>query len=65
MTQRASVELLVVHAPVELHPAITAGTIDISDAGSILTFEIRTADVLTCDVTLAPAEVPAPAVTPE
>ena len=65
VTQRASVELLVVHAPVELHPAITAGTIDISDAGSILTFEIRTADVLTCDVTLAPAEVPAPAVTPE
>jgi len=54
VSQRASVERLVISAPVELHLAITAGESDIIDAGSVLAFEIDTAPDLRCDVTLAP-----------
>jgi len=62
VSQRANVDRLVVSAPTELHAAILAGQTDISDAGSILAFELETGSDLRCDVTLAPPSAdPTPA----
>ena len=52
VSQRAVVERLVVRAPHELHAALIAGRCDISDAGSIASFEIAIATELSCLVTL-------------
>ncbi|MEQ1699942.1 MAG: valine--tRNA ligase [Ilumatobacteraceae bacterium] len=55
-SQKASVSLLVVHAPAELQPAIAAAEVDLRDAGSVAAVEYRTADAIACEVTLAPVE---------
>ena len=52
LSQRAGVELLVVHAPESLHAAIRAGQADICDAGSVAQFEINTAAEFSCAITL-------------
>ena len=52
LSQRAGVELLVVHAPESLHAAIQAGQADICDAGSVAQFEIDTAAEFSCSITL-------------
>ena len=52
LSQRAGVELLVVHAPESLHAAIQAGQADICDAGSVVQFEINTAAEFSCSITL-------------
>ena len=61
VSQRASVERLVISAPVELYLAIKAGTSDISDAGSVLAFELDTGPDLRCDIALAPQSAEPPA----
>ena len=53
-SQKASVSLLVVHAPTELHSAIAAAEGDLCDAGSIAAVEYAAAAALSCTVTLAP-----------
>lgn len=55
-SQKASVSLLVVHAPADLQPFIAAAQVDLCDAGSVAAVEYRTADAISCEVTLAPAE---------
>jgi valyl-tRNA synthetase len=52
VSQRAGVERLVVSAPINLHSAIEAGRADISDAGSVVLFDLETATELSCSVTL-------------
>jgi valyl-tRNA synthetase len=52
LSQRAGVELLVVHAPESLHAAIRAGQADICDAGSVAQFEIDTTAEFSCSITL-------------
>ena len=52
LSQRAGVELLMVHAPESLHAAIQAGQADICDAGSVAQFEIDTAAEFSCSITL-------------
>ena len=55
LSQRASVDLLVIEAPAELHAALVAGRSDICDAGSVTAFELREGPALRCLVTLSPS----------
>ena len=52
VSQRASVERLVVAAPTDQHAAIEAGRADITDAGSVAEFVIETATEIGCTITL-------------
>jgi valyl-tRNA synthetase len=53
LSQRASVQRLVVQAPGDLHAAIEAGRHDICDAGSVEQLDVEIADTFNCSVVLA------------
>ncbi len=53
-SQKAAVSLLVVRGPAELHAQIVAAEADLRLAGSLADVRYELADVLSCEVTLAP-----------
>jgi len=55
-SQKAAVSLVVVDAPLVLLAAIRAAEVDLRDAGTVTEMQLRSADVFTCDITLAVTE---------
>jgi valyl-tRNA synthetase len=54
VSQRAEIERLVVHGPIDVHEAVQRAVADLREAGSIKTIEFEVADELQCIVDLAP-----------
>jgi valyl-tRNA synthetase len=54
VSQRAEIERLVVHGPVDAHEAVQRAVGDLREAGSIRAIEFVVADELRCVVDLAP-----------
>ncbi|MDO8361279.1 MAG: class I tRNA ligase family protein, partial [Actinomycetota bacterium] len=63
-SQKAAVSALVVHAPIDLQPAISAAQVDLCDAGTISQLKFADSDSLWCEVILAPPETSTPADAP-